>query len=100
MTLFDPQQAPVIGVDTHLPSLGRERLQPDALRARFRDPPPWARSCREGAEGEEERRGWLGCRGMRGGGWEEASEGAPGPLTEEAASPAADAAAGGTLAAA
>jgi 8-oxo-dGTP pyrophosphatase MutT (NUDIX family) len=31
----EPRLAPVVGVDTHLPAVPLERLQPDALRARF-----------------------------------------------------------------
>lgn len=39
--LFDPQQAPLLGVDAHLPAVPDERLTADALRQRFRSPPPW-----------------------------------------------------------
>jgi 8-oxo-dGTP pyrophosphatase MutT (NUDIX family) len=38
---FNPQELPVIGVDDHLPGVQRERLLPDALRARFAQPPLW-----------------------------------------------------------
>jgi len=38
---FDPQRLPVIGVDAHLPAVPLQRLQPQALRTRFRAPPPW-----------------------------------------------------------
>ncbi|HEX2543936.1 MAG TPA: CoA pyrophosphatase [Ramlibacter sp.] len=38
---FDPRNAPVVGVDAHLRAVGRERLTPTALRARFAHPPVW-----------------------------------------------------------
>lgn len=38
---FDPRHAPVVGVDSHLPAVPVERLQPQALRMRFRQPPSW-----------------------------------------------------------
>lgn len=38
---FDPQLLPVISVDAHLPAVPALRLQPEALRARFREPPAW-----------------------------------------------------------
>lgn len=38
---FDPRQVPVVGVDTHLPAVAAERLQPQALRQRFASPPTW-----------------------------------------------------------
>jgi len=38
---FDPRQIPVVGVDTHLPAVPREQLQPEALRQRFVAPPSW-----------------------------------------------------------
>jgi 8-oxo-dGTP pyrophosphatase MutT (NUDIX family) len=38
---FDPEQLPVIGVDGHLPASTPERLTPEALRARFANPPAW-----------------------------------------------------------
>ena len=39
---FDPRTVPVTGIDTHLPALAKEALTPQALRARFTDPRPWA----------------------------------------------------------
>jgi 8-oxo-dGTP pyrophosphatase MutT (NUDIX family) len=39
--ILDPQSVPVIGTDAHLPAVPAERLQPDALRARFAAPPLW-----------------------------------------------------------
>ena len=39
---FDPRTVPVLGVDTHLPAVAPEVLQPQALRARFASPPQWA----------------------------------------------------------
>ncbi|AKJ30442.1 CoA pyrophosphatase [Caldimonas brevitalea] len=39
--IFNPQELPVIGVDHHLPEVPTERLQPQALRERFRAPPHW-----------------------------------------------------------
>ncbi len=38
---FNPQELPIIGVDDHLPGVQHERLLPDALRARFAQPPLW-----------------------------------------------------------
>lgn len=38
---FDPRQIPVVGVDTHLPAVPQEQLQPEALRQRFVAPPSW-----------------------------------------------------------
>ena len=38
---FDPRVVPVIGIDTHLPAIGSQRLQPAALRLRFVEPAPW-----------------------------------------------------------
>lgn len=38
---FDPRQVPVAGVDSHLPAVPSERLQVEALRARFAAPPLW-----------------------------------------------------------
>ncbi|WP_119153063.1 CoA pyrophosphatase [Caldimonas tepidiphila] len=37
--ITDPRSVPVLGTDTHLPPVPAERLQPDALRERFRHPP-------------------------------------------------------------
>lgn len=38
---FDPRLAPVLGVDAHLPAVAPEAQTPDALRARFAQPPLW-----------------------------------------------------------
>ena len=38
---FDPQQLPVLEVDSHLPAVGHEHLTAAALRRRFVEPPPW-----------------------------------------------------------
>jgi 8-oxo-dGTP pyrophosphatase MutT (NUDIX family) len=38
---FDPRTATVVGIDNHLAPVAAERLAPDALRARFVDPPAW-----------------------------------------------------------
>jgi 8-oxo-dGTP pyrophosphatase MutT (NUDIX family) len=38
---MDPQSAPVIGIDDHLPALPPECLHEAALRRRFAQPPPW-----------------------------------------------------------
>lgn len=38
---FDPRQAPVLGVDSHLPAPSPDQLQPEALRQRFVKPPLW-----------------------------------------------------------
>ena len=39
--ILDPHTIPVIGTDAHLPPVTAERLQPEALRRRFADPPIW-----------------------------------------------------------
>ncbi|MBC7438352.1 MAG: CoA pyrophosphatase [Bdellovibrionales bacterium] len=38
---FDPRTVPVLGIDAHLPAVKPDRLTPNALRARFADPPQW-----------------------------------------------------------
>jgi 8-oxo-dGTP pyrophosphatase MutT (NUDIX family) len=38
---FDPRRVPVIRVDTQLPAVSLEAMQPQALRQRFISPPPW-----------------------------------------------------------
>ena len=38
---FDARKIAVLGVDSHLPAIMPERLKGDALRQRFRTPPPW-----------------------------------------------------------
>ena len=38
---FDARKIAVLGVDSHLPAIAPERLQPDALRQRFIVPPLW-----------------------------------------------------------
>ena len=38
---FDPRAVPVVGTDAHLPAVPLAQLQPQALRARFRNPPRW-----------------------------------------------------------
>jgi 8-oxo-dGTP pyrophosphatase MutT (NUDIX family) len=40
--LTDPQAAPVLGTDAHLPAIDAARLAPQALRERFAAPPEWA----------------------------------------------------------
>ena len=40
-TAFDPTQVPHIVADAHLPGVAKERLSPEALRARFLRPPLW-----------------------------------------------------------
>jgi 8-oxo-dGTP pyrophosphatase MutT (NUDIX family) len=39
--LKNPQAAPVVAVDRHLPAVPPDRLTPTALRQRFARPPPW-----------------------------------------------------------
>ncbi len=39
--ILDPHAIPVTGIDAHLPPVPAHRLQPDALRQRFADPPLW-----------------------------------------------------------
>mgnify|MGYP001281249113 FL=1 len=38
---FDPQQVPVFQVDTHLVAVSAKHLTPQALQARFANPPQW-----------------------------------------------------------
>ena len=38
---LDPRQVPVTQVDRHLPAVSPLALQPQSLRARFAEPPPW-----------------------------------------------------------
>jgi 8-oxo-dGTP pyrophosphatase MutT (NUDIX family) len=38
---FDPREAPVVGIDTHLPKVSAARMAPEALRRRFAQPPAW-----------------------------------------------------------
>jgi 8-oxo-dGTP pyrophosphatase MutT (NUDIX family) len=38
---FDPREAPVVRIDTDLPAVDPARLQADALRRRFAQPPAW-----------------------------------------------------------
>ncbi len=38
---FDPRMVPVVGVDAHLPAVSLAAQTPDALRARFAQPPQW-----------------------------------------------------------
>jgi len=38
---FDPREAPVIGIDAHLPPVAPAQLAPEALRRRFAQPPAW-----------------------------------------------------------
>lgn len=38
---FDPRDIPIVRVDSDLPAVPAERLTPQALRRRFRAPPPW-----------------------------------------------------------
>jgi 8-oxo-dGTP pyrophosphatase MutT (NUDIX family) len=38
---FDPRAVPVVGIDSHLPAVGREALAAQALRERFATPPDW-----------------------------------------------------------
>ncbi len=38
---FDPEALEVLGTDSHLPSIGVDRLTAVALRARFSNPPVW-----------------------------------------------------------
>ncbi|MEJ6007950.1 CoA pyrophosphatase [Paucibacter sp. AS339] len=41
LPILDPHVVPVTGVDAHLPAVPLERLQVDALRQRFAQPPTW-----------------------------------------------------------
>lgn len=38
---FDPRTVPVVGVDSHLPSISADRLEIESLRRRFASPPVW-----------------------------------------------------------
>jgi len=44
---FDPRTVPVAGVDRHLPPVGADSLQPQAMRQRFLAPPVWQPEYRE-----------------------------------------------------
>jgi len=44
---FDPRAVPVLGIDNHLPPVPQGHLAPEALRQRFRDPPPWQPEIRD-----------------------------------------------------
>jgi len=46
---FDPRQVPIIGADVHLPSVPLRGQTPDALRARFAQPPQWQPEIRKEA---------------------------------------------------
>jgi len=39
--IFNPQDAPVVGIDGHLPAVHIERFAPASLRERFATPPVW-----------------------------------------------------------
>jgi 8-oxo-dGTP pyrophosphatase MutT (NUDIX family) len=39
--ILDPHAIPVMGTDAHLPPVPADRLQPEALRRRFANPPIW-----------------------------------------------------------
>lgn len=41
LSAFDPRTVPVSGIDHHLEGVALERLRPQALRERFRQPPVW-----------------------------------------------------------
>ena len=41
LPLFDPRTVPVVGVDGHLPAITPAQLTPQALQARFENPPIW-----------------------------------------------------------
>jgi 8-oxo-dGTP pyrophosphatase MutT (NUDIX family) len=52
---FNPQELPVLGVDTHLPAVQVAHLSAAALRARFAAPPVWTPEIKtEGRFGERE----------------------------------------------
>lgn len=44
---FDPRHAPSLGTDAHLPAVPQARLDPQALRQRFRAPPVWEPEVRQ-----------------------------------------------------
>ena len=44
---FDPRQVPVVGVDAHLPAVPMAGQTPQALRARFAQPPLWQPEVRK-----------------------------------------------------
>lgn len=41
LPIFDPKQVPVFQVDTHLAAVPAHHLKPEALQARFANPPVW-----------------------------------------------------------
>lgn len=45
--MFDPSQWPVLSVDTHLPSIDAQQLQPERLRQRFLAAPHWRAEAHE-----------------------------------------------------
>jgi 8-oxo-dGTP pyrophosphatase MutT (NUDIX family) len=47
LSQFDPRQVPVVGVDSHLPSINLVELSPEALIKRFIHPPLWTPELRE-----------------------------------------------------
>ena len=51
----EPRLAPVVGIDSHLPAIPTERLQPDALRARFA---PTLRALGH-ADGDDGETAWM-----------------------------------------
>ena len=44
---FDPRQVPIVNTDAHLPAVRLEQQTPDALRARFAQPPLWQPEVRK-----------------------------------------------------
>ena len=41
MASIDPRAWPVVAIDSHLPAVAADRLEPEALRQRFVNPPAW-----------------------------------------------------------
>ncbi|MBE7942606.1 MULTISPECIES: CoA pyrophosphatase [Ramlibacter] len=44
---FDPRAVPAVATDSQLPAVPHERLTPQALRERFRNPRPWTPELRQ-----------------------------------------------------
>ncbi len=44
---FDPRSVPILGIDSHLQAVPAQRLQPEALRQRFAQPPHWTPEIRK-----------------------------------------------------
>ena len=46
LVAMDPRTVPVVGIDSHLPAVAEQLLQPGKLEDRFRSPPAWVPELR------------------------------------------------------